>query len=147
MEEARRDAGVSAEDVDRIREVNAAMMAGDMSVVAERLHPDVVWEHNLGGGSLEEGVYHGRESVMALLERILEPWQYMRAEPDEIRDLGGGSYRVSGRLHAKHATSSTEIASPYVQLIEMRDGRLFRGKMTTGGDRAREPESLEGEAV
>jgi ketosteroid isomerase-like protein len=147
VEEARRDAGVSAADVDRIREVNNAMMARDMSTVAERLHPDVVWEHNLGGGSPEEGVYRGRESVMSLLERILEPWEQLRAEPDEIRDLGGGSYRIRGRLHGKHAASSTEIVSPYVQQIEMRDGRLLRGKMTAGGDLAREPESLEGEAV
>jgi ketosteroid isomerase-like protein len=138
---------VSSEDVDRIREINAAMMVRDLSTVAERLHPDVVWEHNLGGGSVEEGIYRGRKSVMALLERILEPWEYLRAEPDEIRDLGGGSYRIRGRLHGKHAASPTEIVSPYVQHVEMRDGRLLRGKMSTGGDLAREPESIEGEAV
>jgi ketosteroid isomerase-like protein len=138
---------VSAEDIDRIREINAAMAARDMSTVAERLHPDVVWEHNLGGGSPEEGTYRGRESVVALLERILEPWESLRPEPDEIRDLGGGTYRIAGRLHGKHAMSATELVSPYVQHLEIRDGLLLEGKMTTGGDRAREPESLEGEAV
>jgi ketosteroid isomerase-like protein len=144
VEEARRDAGVSAEDVDRIREVNAAVMAGDMGTVSERLHPEVVWEHNLGGGSPEEGIYRGRESVIALLERILEVWEYLRAAPDEIRELGAGTYRVSGRLRAKHATSSTEIVSPYVQHFEMRDGLLLKGTMTTGPDRARDTESVEG---
>jgi ketosteroid isomerase-like protein len=144
VEEARRDAGVSAEDVDRIREVNAAVMAGDMGTVSERLHPEVVWEHNLGGGSPEEGIYRGRESVIALLERILEVWEYLRAAPDEIRELGAGTYRVSGRLRAKHATSSTEIVSPYVQHFEMRDGLLLKGTMTTSPDRARDTESVEG---
>jgi ketosteroid isomerase-like protein len=144
VEEARRDAGVSAEDVDRIREVNAAVMAGDMGNVSERLHPEVVWEHNLGGGSPEEGIYRGRESVIALLERILEVWEYLRAEPDEIRELGAGTYRVSGRLRGKHATSSTEIVSPYVQHFEMRDGLPLKGTMTTSPDRARDTESVEG---
>jgi ketosteroid isomerase-like protein len=146
VEEARRDAGVSDPNVDLIRRINDAVTARDMNTIAKWLHPDVVWEHNLGGGSLEEGTYRGRESVVALLERILEPWEYLVAEPDEIRDLGGGAYRVAGRLRAKHATSSTEIVSPYVQRIEIRDGLLVEGKMTTGGEGPREPQGIEGEA-
>jgi hypothetical protein len=78
------------------------------------------------------------------VDRILEVWEYLRAEPDEIRELGAGTYRVSGRLRAKHATSSTEIVSPYVQHFEMRDGLLFKGTMTTSPDRARDTESVEG---
>ena len=70
MEEARRDAGVKS-DVDRIREVNDAMQAGDLRTVSERLHPDV-WEHNIGVWFAGGGGVPGR--VIALLERILEPW-------------------------------------------------------------------------
>jgi hypothetical protein len=43
-------------DFDRIREVNDAMQAGDLQTVSESLHPEIVWEHNLGVGSPEEGV-------------------------------------------------------------------------------------------
>ena len=68
-----------------------------MRTVSSGMHPDVVWEHNLGVGSPEEGVYRGRDSVVALFERILEPWEYMRAEPREIRDLGGRRLRGQGR--------------------------------------------------
>jgi len=133
VEEARRDAGVRS-DFERLREVNDAMQRGDLRMVSEGLHPDVVWEHNLGVGSPEEGVYQGRESVVALLEGILEPWEYLRPEPREIRDLGGGAFDVRGELYAKHSTSATEIVSPYVQHFLMRDGVLVKGQMMTGDD-------------
>jgi ketosteroid isomerase-like protein len=135
VEEARRDAGVKS-DFDRIREVNDAMDRGDLRSVSESLHPDVVWEHNLGAGSPEEGVYRGRASVVALFERILEPWESLRSEPREIRDLGGGAFDVRGELRAKHSTSATEIVSSYTQHFQMTDGLLVKGQMTTGDDLA-----------
>jgi ketosteroid isomerase-like protein len=119
---------------DRIREVNDAVGAGDLRTLHEFLHPDVVWEHNLGAGSPEEGIYRGRESVVALFERIIEPWEYMRPNPREVRDRGGDAYDIRGELHAKHSTSAAEVVSPYVQHVEMTDGLLLRGRMTTGDD-------------
>jgi ketosteroid isomerase-like protein len=134
MEEARRDAGVTDRDVDVIREVNRAVAARDLGAVAERMHPDIVWEHNLGAGSLEEGTYTGRENVLSLLERILEPWEQMRSEIVEIRDLGEGRYDIRGQLHAKHSTSASEVVSPYIQHFEFDEGLLVKGQMKTLGD-------------
>jgi ketosteroid isomerase-like protein len=121
-------------DFDRIREVNDAMQAGDLQTVSKSLHPEIVWEHNLGVGSPEEGVYRGRDDVAGLLGRIVETWEYLRPEPREIRDLGSGAFRVRGELHAKHSTSAAEIVSPYVQHFQMRDGLLVKGQMMTGDD-------------
>jgi len=118
--------------IDAIREVNDAVNAGEVQSVYERLHPDVVWTHNLGTGSPEEGVYEGRDSVVALFERILEPWEQLRTEAREIRALGGGAFDVRGELRAKHSTSAVEVASAYVQHLEVRDGLLVEGRMTTG---------------
>jgi ketosteroid isomerase-like protein len=70
---------VSDSDVDVIHAVNDAVAQGDTRAVAAHLHADVVWEHNIGAGSPEEGVYRGREDVMRLFERIVEPWEYLRA--------------------------------------------------------------------
>jgi len=126
-------------DLDRIRAINDAMNAGDAETVARSLDPEVVWEHNLGVGSPEEGVYRGRGSVVALFERIIEPWERLRTEPREIRVAGSGVFDVLGSLHAKHATSAVEVDSLYVQHLEMRDGLLVKGRMTTGEDCAWEP--------
>jgi ketosteroid isomerase-like protein len=134
VEEARRDAGVTS-DLDRIREVNDAINAGDVRRAGSFLDPDVVWEHNLGVGSPEEGVYRGRDSVVALYERILEPWEQLRAHPREIRVLGGGAFDIRGDMHAKHATSAVEVNDQYVQHMQVRDGLLVKGGMTTGVER------------
>jgi ketosteroid isomerase-like protein len=131
VEEARRDAGVSDQNVDVIHEVGDAMASGDTASIAARLHVDVVWEHNLGGGSPEEGVYRGRDDVVRLFERILEPWEYLRSKPRSINQVGEGRYRVAGDLIAKHRTSKVEIASSYEQELEFRDGLLVKGAMKT----------------
>ena len=130
-------------DLDRIRKVNEAVSAGDPRSAAALLHPDVVWEHNLGTGSPEEGVYRGRDTVMALFERILEPWEQLRTEPREVRALGGGAFDIRGELHAKHSTSAVEVESPYVQHVQVRDGLVVEGRMTTGDDSAWEPGDAE----
>jgi ketosteroid isomerase-like protein len=123
---------VTDPNVDLIHEVNNAIATRDMGAVAVRLHADVVWEHNIGTGSPEEGVYRGRDDVMRLLERIVEPWEYLRAEPRSIDQLGEGHYHVVGDLVAKHRTSNAEIASSYEQELESRDGLLTKGSMKTG---------------
>jgi ketosteroid isomerase-like protein len=133
----------TADDRETISAFNEAIAAADIPSVSERLHPDVVWEHNLGGGSPEEGVYRGRESVLALFERIVEPWESLRPVPLEIRDLGEGRYDIKGELRAKHSTSSTPVVSPYFQRVEIRDGLLVKAQMTTGSDRLRESANVE----
>ena len=132
MEKARRDAGLTDPAIEVIREVNEAIAKSDLRILAAHLHPDVVWEHNIGTGSLEEGVYTGRESVMQLFERIVEPWEYLRAEPRSIDRLDDGSYHVVGHLRAKHRTSETEIRASYEQHLELRDEMLVKGDMKTG---------------
>ena len=120
------------EALESLRKVNDAISAGDLRAASLLLHPDVVWEHNLGVGSLEEGVYRGRQAVLELYERIVEPWDYMRPHPDRIRVLEDGSFLLTGRLRAKHATSATVVTAPYEQQLEIRDGLLVHGRMTTG---------------
>jgi ketosteroid isomerase-like protein len=123
---------VSDPSVEVIREVNEAIASGDPRAAAERVHPDVVWEHNIGTGSPEEGVYRGRESLIRLFERVVETWEYIRPEPHRIDRLEDGRYRVSGDLRAKHRSSDTEIGSSYEQHVEVRDLLLVKGEMKTG---------------
>jgi ketosteroid isomerase-like protein len=88
-------------------------------------------------------VYHGRDSVIALFRRILEPWERLRTKPLEIRARGGGVFDVRGEMRAKHATSATEVVSPYVQHLEVREGLLVRARMTSGEHSAWEPGDAE----
>jgi ketosteroid isomerase-like protein len=131
VEEARRDAGLKA-DLDQIQELNDAVGRNDLSGFTGRMHPDAVWEHNPGSGSPEEGVYEGRARIMRLFERILEGWEYMRPVAGEIREVESGVYLVRGDLHCKHSGTANEIVAPYEQRLEMRDGRMARGRMMIG---------------
>jgi ketosteroid isomerase-like protein len=119
-------------DVDVVRQVNDAVASGDIQVVRGLMHDDVVWEHNIGGGSPEEGVYRGRESVIALFARILEPWEVMRMDMREIRELDDTTVQVEGEIRFKHRTSAAEVTEPYVQRLEIRDGLLVKGEMAYG---------------
>jgi ketosteroid isomerase-like protein len=117
---------------DLVRELNDAVGRGDLDALGRRLHPAVIWRHNIGVGSPEEGEYEGREAVVALYERILDPWEFMRAAPSEVREAGAGVVEVEGQLYAKHSDSTTEFATPYMQRLEFQDGLLARGEMVIG---------------
>jgi ketosteroid isomerase-like protein len=125
------------EDVERIREINEAFGRADLDAVSASLREDAVWEHNLGRGTPEEGTYEGRDSIVRLLARILEPWEYIHLEPHEMRRLDGGTYLVRGEMHSKHRTSDAEVRTSYEQRIEIEDGLIARGAMTIGGEAAR----------
>jgi ketosteroid isomerase-like protein len=131
VEEARGDASLRP-DEKVLREMYDAVAAGDMRAFSERLHPDIVWEHNIGGGSLEEGTYRGRESVTRLLERIIEPWEYMRVEPEQIEQLEEGGFLIRGKMRSKHSTTAAEIVTPYEQRFAVEDGLLVHARMTFG---------------
>jgi ketosteroid isomerase-like protein len=112
--------------------MNDAVGSGDVQAFSEGLHPDVVWEHNVGGGSLEEGTYRGRESVTQLFERIIEPWEYMRLELRKVERSDDGALLINGEMHSKHSTTAAEIKTPYEQQLEFENGLLKRAQMSFG---------------
>lgn len=127
-------AGVSPTNEENIHEINEALASSDFGRFFEGVHPDALWEHNLGSGSPEEGVYEGREQIRKLFERILVGWEYMRPRPTEIRELEPGVYLVRGELHCKHPATENVFVERYEQRLEVRDGLLVKGRMTTVSD-------------
>ena len=123
---------MSRENIELVREFNDAIERRDWEAVAKRVHPDVVWRHNIGVGTPEEGEYKGRESVIALFERIIEPWEHFRPVAHDVRDVGGGVLVISGEMHVKHKASATEIVTPYEQRVELQSGLLARGETVQG---------------
>jgi ketosteroid isomerase-like protein len=119
-------------DEDQIRALNDAVGSNDLRRFTEAMHPNAVWEHNIGTGSPEEGVYEGRDQIGQLFERVLEGWEYMRPQATEIRDVEPGVYLVRGELHCKLPDTENEIVEPYEQRLEIRDGALARGRMVVG---------------
>jgi ketosteroid isomerase-like protein len=129
VEEARGDAGLS---IELIREMNEAVWARDSDAFVDRCHPDAVWEHNIGGGSPEEGVYEGREQIRQLFQRILDGFEDIRPIPAEVTETDTGVYLVRGELRCKLADSDAVIVEPYEQRLRIHDGLLSRCRMDFG---------------
>jgi ketosteroid isomerase-like protein len=119
-------------DEENIRALNAAVGNGDLRGFTDLMHSDAVWEHNPGSGSPEEGEYKGRDRILKLFERILEGWEYMRPEAEEIREAEPGVYLVRGQMYCKHRATENVIVEQYDQRLEMRDGLMGRGRMVIG---------------
>jgi ketosteroid isomerase-like protein len=119
------------EELRLMRDYGNAVGAADIERLGESLHPEAVWEHNLGSGSPEEGVYEGKEAIVGLFERIIEVWEYLQPTARDIIPLEVG-YRVHGELHSKHRLTATEVVTPYEQQMKVRDGLLYRARMSIG---------------
>jgi ketosteroid isomerase-like protein len=119
------------EELRLLREYGNAVAAADVAGLRGMLHPDAVWEHNLGSGSPEEGVYEGKDGIVGLFTRIVEVWEYLRPTARDVIPVDRG-YRVRGELHSKHRLVATEVVTPYEQEIEVRDGLLYRARMSIG---------------
>jgi ketosteroid isomerase-like protein len=119
------------EELQMLRDYGAAIAAGDLDRGLDLLHPDAIWEHNLGTGSPEEGVYQGRDAIAGLFTRIVEVWEYIWPETRDVIPSETG-YRVFGVLHTKHRLTAAEVATTYEQHFEVRDGLIYRARMTIG---------------
>ena len=115
-----------------IREMSAAVGRKDVESFVGGCHPDAVWEHNPGGGSPEEGTYRGHDQIRRHFERVVEGWEYLRLDIDELNETGAGAFEVRGEMHCKHVTSEAELIVPYEQHIETRDRLMVRARMVFG---------------
>lgn len=133
---------MSQENVERVREVVEAMNARDMETALNLVHPDIEWQ------TLDvfpdAGTYRGPEGVLAFFQTWLDTFSDFRLHlencvaVDEHRVLN--TLRVSG----KGAGSGVEVESPqFFQLIELRDGLLFRCRMFPYESEALEAAGLE----
>jgi ketosteroid isomerase-like protein len=78
---------MSQENVDLARRNFELVSQGADDEVARRLAPNVEWHHNIGLGTPMEGIYHGREEVLALFRTLRESFGMLRFELEEVRDL------------------------------------------------------------
>jgi ketosteroid isomerase-like protein len=104
--------------------------ADDMDAAVANLDPDVEWVHQPGTGAPEEGVYHGREKVRSLLERLREAWDRFSVDVHEVVDRGN-EFVVKGTIHAQGRVSDIELEGECEYVIEFRDSKAVRIRFTT----------------
>jgi uncharacterized protein len=127
-------AGVSRENVEIIRELNARFVAGDRTSWKEVFSEDVVWD-TTAGDLAGAGVYHGHEGAERFFVEWLGAWQDPTVEILELIDAGDSvvsTFRWTGRGKA----SGVETQQTFFGVYELRDGKVIRYRQYETRDEA-----------
>ena len=129
---------MSQENVDLARQDFELVSQGADDEVARRLAPDVEWHHNIGLGTPMEGIYHGREEVLALFRTLRESFGMVEFDLEEVRDLSSCEVLSLGYLHVEGRGSGAAAASTFGAVTEIRDGLTVRHRFWMDRDAALE---------
>jgi ketosteroid isomerase-like protein len=110
---------MSQENVEVVREVFAAYGRGDLSEAMAHYAPEIVFN------PAEERPIHGRDAVVAYIQRWEEPWEDYEAEAEEVLDAGD-SVVVTFHVKARGKASGIDIDARSHQVYRLRDGKLIR---------------------
>jgi ketosteroid isomerase-like protein len=129
---------MSQDNVDLARRTIELANRGDDDEVAGYLAPDVEWHHNIGLGTPMEGIYHGRQEVLALLRALRESFGMLRFELEEVRDLSSGEVLSLGYLHVEGRGSGAAATTSFGAVTKIRDGLAVRQRFWMDRDAALE---------
>jgi ketosteroid isomerase-like protein len=119
---------MSHENVERVREAVEAMNHGDYEAALDRAHPDVEWQTL--DAFPDAGTYRGPEGVLAFFQTWLDTFRGFRLHLEECVAVDEHRVLAMLRVSGEGAGSGVEVESPpFFQLIEFRDGLLFRAQM------------------
>jgi uncharacterized protein len=101
-----------------------AFNRGDIDGLLDLCAPDVEWQD--GGAPLDTAAVTGKDAVRAFFETVMEPWEEIRREPEEIIDLGGDRVLVLFTQSVRGKGSGVEVVARAGDLLTLREGRLVR---------------------
>jgi ketosteroid isomerase-like protein len=110
---------MSQENVEIVRQGFDAYVRRDLSAALAHYDADIVFN------PAEEAPMHGRDAVLAYIQRWEEPWDDYVLEAEEFIDVGD---RVVVTVHVKGRGkgSGVEIDARSHQVHTLRDGKLVR---------------------
>ncbi|MEK6272992.1 MAG: nuclear transport factor 2 family protein [Actinomycetota bacterium] len=114
---------MSQENVEIVRGAYEAVNRGDIDGVLDLCSPDVEWQ-DLAGIDTSAGT--GKDAVRAYFETVMEPWEEVRREAEEIIDLGGDRVLVLFHMTGRGKGNGIEVDARAGDLLTIREGRLVR---------------------
>jgi ketosteroid isomerase-like protein len=78
---------MSRENVEVVRRMCEAFLAGDLAAALDVLHADVTWHGTIGGVD-EASTAHGRDQVIAGFAESLRDWERHSLEAEDYVDAG-----------------------------------------------------------
>ncbi|WP_411151640.1 nuclear transport factor 2 family protein [Streptomyces sp. A30] len=107
--------------------VMAAFSAGDMDVLAELFHPDVVW--HIGGRNLLAGEYRGREETFALFGREFQ--LTAGTYRPQLHDVLAGDDHTVALLHVTASREGRQLDMDYAIVFHIEDAKITEGWVLT----------------
>jgi ketosteroid isomerase-like protein len=132
---------MAQENIDVVRRFYEAWARDQFPGPVELMDPDI--EYVNPSGAIEPGTRHGIAAFARTTEKLLESWEYWRAEIDKHRSSGDQvavvvSYRSRGR------SSGLEVSGRESALWTLRDGKVVRYQWFHGEHDAYEAAGLPG---
>jgi ketosteroid isomerase-like protein len=118
---------VGEQDVELIRRLHEAWIAGDREAALALADPGIEWVEP--PDSLAPGTHRGAEGVEASMEDWTAPYEEYRLEVTELRDLGDGLVLACLHQYGRAHGSTVPVESKAFNLWTVRDGRAMRMEM------------------
>jgi ketosteroid isomerase-like protein len=78
--------------------------------------------------ALEETEYSGPNALESFVADTRESWEWVRIEPDEVRELDARRALIIGKLIGRGRETGAEASSPIAILLTVRDGRVAEAR-------------------
>jgi uncharacterized protein len=111
---------MSQENVEIVRRMYAAYLAGDMDGALAHFHPQVAADFSVRG---DTGPTRGREALSETVMAWLGTWDDYSEQIQEIRDLGA-TVCVIAKQRGRGKGSGVEIENRWGQLYTVEDGLI-----------------------
>jgi ketosteroid isomerase-like protein len=127
---------MSDENLEFARESVRAFNERDTDWVIANSTTDLEWYPAIAGGVEGGKPFRGHSGVHEMFKEMDEVWEEFTLDPEEIRDLGDG-YLLLQQVRLKGRTG-VELEHSMDAVIELRDGKMARGRSYLNRDEALE---------
>jgi ketosteroid isomerase-like protein len=114
---------MSNENINVVRRFYEAWSRDEFPGPLELMDPQI--EYVNPPGAIEPGTRRGREAFARAVEKLLESWDFWRAEPEQLTAVGD-QVAVVVRYRTKGKGSGMEVEGRESALWTVRDGKVVR---------------------
>jgi len=114
------------EELQTLREGYAALNRGEWDRSDEFMHPEISWHFVEGSAPDAPQTLRGRRQIVEFWSSFFAAWEVWEMVPEEFVEAPGGKILVSVHFRARGAGSGFPMDLYYWQVIDMREGRVYR---------------------
>lgn len=113
-------------NIESIRSVYDAFIAGDIATVLGAMDPQIEWREAEGNPYRPSGEpWIGPDQILQnLFVRLGAEWDGFTVHPKEFYDAGGGTVVTEGRYSGVHKATGISLDAQFCHVFRVRDGKV-----------------------